>query len=342
MSRFLIEPLFCRMKFTLSSMLLSCLLFACTEASKKTKTQALSPFDSLSQRIAVELNNHNLLAQRAKLYIDKKDFQSARIDISKAILIDSTVADYYVVLADVSMGLGKPSAAKSALEKCISVNPEHVEGLNKLAEFNLYFKDYKKTIEMADRALKVNVHNPRSYFIKGYAFMESGDTMRAISSMQTAVEQDPDYYIAYVELGLLFAARKDKLAVNYFKLADKLKPNSSEVYYGLAKFHQDMGDIERAEETYRQLLKFDVNNAEAHYNMGYMAFKNRKDYRLAIEHFTKALETNRKMARAAYMRGLCYEALNEPQNAKAQYAFALKLDSSFVDAAKANKRLLGL
>ncbi|MBX7183363.1 MAG: tetratricopeptide repeat protein [Bacteroidia bacterium] len=319
-------------------------LFSC--GSKNTTQQSaqakLSPIDSLSQLLAVDRDNTNLLYQRAKLYVEKGDYTAAKIDISKAILRDTTKADYYPLLADIYMGLRQPVGAKAALEKCVEVAPNHVEGLNKLAEFNLFLKNYQETIRLADRALRVDIHNPKSYFIKGFAFMESGDTNKAINSMQTAVEQNPDYYEAFLQLGILFSAKKSKLAVNYFSNASQLQPNNIEPYYNLGMFYQNAGQIDKAIETYRLLLKLDNKDADTHYNLGYIDFMYKKAYDSAILNFTQALANDKKMAKAAYMRGLCYEALKRNDKAKAEYAFALKIDSSFALAAKANLRLLGL
>jgi tetratricopeptide (TPR) repeat protein len=316
---------------------------ACGNSSQPTDTKAtISPIDSISQLIAVDRNNSDLLFKRSKMYRDKGDFKAAKIDISKAIIADSTKADYYPLLADIYMGLKQPAGAKVALEKCVEVDPNHLEGLNKLAEFNLFLKNYKETIGLADRALKVDVHNAKSYFIKGFAFMEAGDTNKAINSIQTAVEQNPDYYEAYLQLGLLFSAKKSKLAINYFNNASQLQPNNIEPYYNLGMFYQNAGQYDKAIETYRLLLKLDSKEADTHYNLGYIDFKYKKAYESAIQHFTEAILNDKKMAKAVYMRGLCYEALNRIDKAKVEYAFALKVDSSFELAAKANKRLLGI
>ena len=56
-------------------------------------------------------------------------------------------------------------------------------------------------------------------------YKDLGDTAKAISSMQTAVEQDQQYYNAYMQLGILCAAQRNKLAVDYYKNALKVIPN---------------------------------------------------------------------------------------------------------------------
>ena len=56
--------------------------------------------------------------------------------------------------------------------------------------------------------LKIDETIAKGYFLKGMCYKESGDTTRAISSFQTACEQDNQYYDAYVETGRLFAAKK--------------------------------------------------------------------------------------------------------------------------------------
>ena len=82
--------------------------------------------------------------------------------------------------------------------------------------------------------------------MKGMNYKEIKDTAKAISSMQTAVEQDQTYYSAYIQLGILCAAQKNPLAVQYYKNAMRIQPNSTEAWYDLGKYYQDVKDWAQA------------------------------------------------------------------------------------------------
>ncbi|MFK5173600.1 tetratricopeptide repeat protein, partial [Propionibacterium freudenreichii] len=73
----------------------------------------------------------------------------------------------------------------------------------KLSEIALLLKDYANSIKYANDALKIDVFNPTAYFLKGMTYKYGKDTNNAISSFQTAIEQDNQYYKAFVELGFL-------------------------------------------------------------------------------------------------------------------------------------------
>ena len=77
-------------------------------------------------------------------------------------------------------------------------------------------------------------------------YLETRDTATAASSFQTVVEVDPTRYDAYIQLGLLYAAAHDDLALEYFRTARNLKANSIEALYDEAVYLQEHGDTEGA------------------------------------------------------------------------------------------------
>src|SRR6185369_1058886 len=145
---------------------------------------------------------------------------------------------------------------------------KNVDAMLKLAELYFYVKKYDKSIEYINMALKINKYNAKAYFMKGMNYKEIKDTAKAISSMQTAVEQDQTYYNAYMQLGILNAAQKNPLAVQYYKNALRIQPNSTEAWYDIGKYYQDVMDWTQASEAYATLLKIDPKYKNAFYNLG--------------------------------------------------------------------------
>ena len=77
-------------------------------------------------------------------------------------------------------------------------------------------------------------------------FKEVGDTAKAVSSFQTAVENNPDYYEAYLQLGMLYYSILDPLALNYLDNAINLNPKSVIGLYTKAMYFQKTDDIDMA------------------------------------------------------------------------------------------------
>jgi len=61
----------------------------------------------------------------------------------------------------------------------------------------------------ADELLRINKNNADAYFFKGMIFKSLEMKNKSISNFQTCVEQDPTYYNAYMQLGLLMSNKKD-------------------------------------------------------------------------------------------------------------------------------------
>jgi tetratricopeptide (TPR) repeat protein len=324
-------------------------VFLLSSCGNSTRTEVLKTNDSskvVTPKELTEINtsilsspsNPDLYHKRAKYYLNNKMYEEGLADMDRAMKIDSTKTDYYLTLSDLYFAVNKSGNAKIALEKCIALDNKNVDALLKLAELYLYVNKSDKSIEYINQALKVDKYNAKAYFMKGMNFKDLKDTAKAISSMQTAVEQDQQYYNAYIQLGILCAAQKNKLAIDYYKNAIRIQPKSSEAWYDLGKFYQDVEDWNNAIGAYQTLLKFD-NNKNAFYNLGVVYLVGLKQYNKAIEFFTGAISVDPNYVEAYYGRGVCYQQIGDNKRAAADFQTCLKLDSEFKPAISSMKEL---
>jgi tetratricopeptide (TPR) repeat protein len=320
-----------------------------TSCGDNNKTITSGGTDSVSVSISPELKeinseiladpaNPELYHKRAKYHLSAKSFDEGLADMSRVLNIDSTKAEYYLTLSDLYFSVNSSGQAKEALEKCISIDPQNAGAILKLAELYLYVSKNDKSIEYINQALRIDKYNAKAYFMKGMNFKDLKDTARAISSMQTAVEQDQQYYNAYMQLGILCAGKNDKIAVEYYKNAIRIQPKSIEAWYALGKYYQDVQDWKNAIGAYTTLLSFD-NNKNAMYNLGVIYLVGAKEYNKAIEHFTGAINIDPKYAEAYYGRGVCYQTMGESKKAAAEYQSCLAIDPEHLAAKKALQQL---
>jgi tetratricopeptide (TPR) repeat protein len=323
----------------------SLILLTCSCGNKGSKKGTGSGTDTISAELKAinELlretpGNAKLYVSRAKYYMNKKDFNAAQEDMSRAISIDSTRADFYLTLADLYFMVNKTGGSKTALEKCHQLDPSNSDCIMKLAELYFYVRKYQESLNFLDEALKLDQYNSKAYFMKGMNFKESGDTTKAISSMQTAVEQDNAYYNAYIQLGLLCGAKHNPLAEDYYMNALRLQPRSPEALYDFAKYLQDLKDYPRATALYKQLLALNDKSFDALYNLGVIGV-NQKNYTEASGYFTRAITAEPRNPRGYYGRGYCYQLMGETQNATSDYRYTLTLDPEFELAKEALLKL---
>lgn len=339
-----------KISFTISLIGGLLLLCACVNDSPDNiKTATTSKIDSLpeikhpqldliNEQIAIDSTNAELYFSRGIANQKLMNYQSAAIDFEKAITLNDTVASYYLNLAGLFAEGKNIVPAINVLSKGLEKQPGDVNMLLELSQYYIYINDTGKSIKMANEVLKSDASNVEAYFAKGMALAFSGDTLKAISTFQTATEQNPDYYNAFVQLGLLCAGKKMKLAEGYYKNAIRIEPKSKEAWYGLAMYHQNTNNFAEAKATYREIIGIDAQYKDAYYNIGYIYF-NEDSLKKALKHFNMAANVDVGFTRAYYMRGLVYESMGDMGNAKKDYNRTLSLDADFEMAKKGLSRL---
>jgi tetratricopeptide (TPR) repeat protein len=322
------------------------LVHSCTpdkQENKKEEKPAVSTQDSEVERLskAIEANPKDASAyyQRAKIYEGQKKFKLALNDINEAVANDSTKSEYFLTQANVLFANLLVPQSLEAFQKCIELDPKNIEAYLKLAELNLYIKKYKDAVQNANDVLRIDKHRAKAYFIKGFVFKEMGDTSNAISSFQTCTEQEPDNYDGYMQLGLLYGAKRNKLAIQYYNNALRLDPKSTEALYDRGLFYQDNGDLQKAIDDYQAIIQIDPSYKEAYYNIGYINLVYLDKYQEAVTYFTNAINSAKYYVDAYYNRGLSYEKLGNKAAAEADYKEALSIMPTYKLAIAAMKRL---
>lgn len=329
-------------KFKIFFILFLCLtlfLFNCKSKKNKNKAIPTDEIGKLSLKIEEDPKNAVLYAQRAKLYIDGQKIDSALKDISKAIAIDSNKSMFYVTLSDVYFAMGRISLCSKTLEQALMKDKKNIDAILKIAEINLYLKEYKISLENIEKALAIENLNPKAYFMKGMALKEYGDTFKAVEAFKKTIEQDANYYHSFIQLGILYAKKHDKLAIAYYNNAININPKSTEAFYGLAMYYQESGDLKNAIRNYEKIIEVDPNYKNAYYNLGYINLVFLKDYQKAVKCFTEAIANDSKYVEAYYNRGYSYELLKDFKNARIDYQNALKLKPDYTKPLEGLRRV---
>lgn len=317
----------------------------CTSGGRQDNGASV-PQDSLTaaiqrveQQIMADPANAALYAERARLNEQRDSFALAEGDWERAIAAAPKDPSWYIGLGDLYFRMVQVEDAEERFRKAIEVDPNNVQAHLKLSELYLLKRLYTEAMAEANTALRIDVRNPRGYFLKGWIHMEAGDTVLAISSYQTAIEQDPDLYDAYIALGILHAAKRDPLALHYYNTATELRPRSVEAWYNKGIYLQELGQDSAAFACYDQIKSIDPKNAVAWYNTGYILLEHQRRIGEARSQFTRAITLLPTYPQAYYNRGLTYELEGRLDSALADYQKALALAPSLDLAAQGLSRL---
>mgnify|MGYP003651536122 CR=1 FL=1 len=329
----------------------SILLFSCTENVKqeekkndKVEVDSLtayknSEFEIINTQLKSDPNNPNLYIKRAQLYKRYNEVPFAIEDIDRAIKVDSLIPEFYLLKAEMQKEIDLYADAKRTLDKCLLIDNNNVQARIELGWMAFIIQNYEQAIEYADAALKRNMYAAEAYYLKGMVFYEKQDTARAISSFITAVEQESNYYEAYIQLGVLHFNQDNDLAKGYIKNALRIKPESPEALYHYGLWSQEHGDYNEAIETYHKIIAIKPYR-EALFNLGYIHQEHLKVYDLAIGFYTEAIGSDKNYFEAYYNRGLCHEFLGNYDQAELDFRKALEINPDYDYAALSIDRIL--
>jgi len=331
------------LRLTIPFLLLCAILNACVDRGQDAGIpDGNSPtltLDQIDQQIIAQPGNAALFAKRAQFQEARDSMSAALKDWQRAVAIDSTQAEWRIGLGDLYFRKVEFQRAEEQFMKAIKLAPDSTEARLKMAKIRLLKKDYPEAMRWTNDALRLDQENPRAYFIKGWIHRQAGDTTLAISSYHTAVERDPEYYDAYIALGLIHSAKGDPLALEFYNTALDLRPNSVEAWYARGMYCQEKGLDSLAIASYAKIKEIDPKNATAWYNTGYVMLQHQQRYLDARIEFEKAITLLPNYANAYYNLGLTYEFEDQLNSAKAAYKQALVLQPDMDLAAEGLDRL---
>lgn len=315
------------------------LLLACTGGPKQNTEAPEGSLAWIEQRIIDNPRDPALFAQRAAYFERLDSFRLAEADWKRAIALDDAGIQHRLSLGDLYFRKVRLADAEQRFKEAVELEPRSVQARSKLSELYLAQSRFKEAMAEANEALRIDPQDGALYNLKGWIHRTAGDTDLAISSYQTAVERDPKLYDAYISLGLLHAARHDRLALDYYDNAIALRPNSLEALYNKAIAAQDHGQDSLALALYTRIKEVEPRYPLAYYNTGYVLLERKGDRKGARSEFARAIALQPDYTDAYYSRGLTYELEGLLDSAAADYQQAIRLMPDHTEAAKGLSRL---
>jgi tetratricopeptide (TPR) repeat protein len=259
-------------------------------------------------------------------------------DYKHAIALDSNNASLYSLVGDVLFENKDIQGSVQWLQKALTKDPNDKKARLKVAKMFLYIGKHSEGFQQIDIVLRNDAYNPEAYYLKGMLYKDMKDTAKALSSFQTAVQVSPDYKDAIVQLGVIYASRKDSIALRY--LDNAFKVDSSDVFPIFARgvYYQEQKDFARAKEEYTRCILHNRHYVDAYFNMGNILMQ-QDSVQKSMRQFAMVLKVDPRNPTAYYDRGVCYEVMDSMKSAIDDYRHALILDPTYKSPKEALKRL---
>lgn len=299
-----------------------------------------SAADSLEAAILANPNSPEPYHARAKFRASAGNPQGAFEDWGLALKADSAFSPAWENRTDMLYRMQNMEGCLEELNACIRYAPESTACLLRRAEFNIHLGQFERAFDDLNQALRINDQLHEAYWMKGKIYAANGNTEKAISSYQTAVEVNPQFFDGFISLGIYLAELNDPVAEEFYRSAIELRPQSVEARYNLAMFMQDAGRFDEALGTYRAILDIDSTNATASFNQGYIHLEYFANYDSAAFWFTEAIQRLPYYHQAFFNRGLARESMGDLSGAISDYSEALRIKPDYTVAALAKERAL--
>lgn len=330
------------MKHLIFCFILLSLIFICSNCSGQGKKGQVKN-ENLDSLIAKDPNNVGLLVKRGNLMLDsflikynKKFFDIAKPDATKAFRLDSSRIDTRLLYADVlandpERSVTDVSRSQYHYSFIVKQQPKNVKALVGLSSTYAFFADFQTAIQYVDQALKINPKYRDAYVMKGTIFLMQNNKKLAISSYETAVQQDPTFELAYLRLGQLYTEdEKYEVAIEKFRSAVAINPKLADAIYGVAYCDQMLERYKEAETGYHKLMTVDSKYHLGWFNIGYIKqFHTDNQLDSAIIYYQMATDIQPEFVKAWHNIGLCYEDKKDRTRALQAYAKALKYNPNF-------------
>jgi tetratricopeptide (TPR) repeat protein len=198
-------------------------------------------------------------------------------------------------------------------------------------------KEHQRSLGHLNAVHALEKSNTDAWYLKGMNLKEMKDTPTAITAFQYAFEADPSNYDAAMQLGILYSARRNKLAVDYYNACLRLKPKSDEAYFNRAWYYQQNRQYRDALKDYQKVIMINPSHDMAYYNVGYIHFELRQ-LDEALRSWNICIQMNPENVQAYYMRGLVHEIRGNKPDARLNYEYVLKLQPDHALAREGLKR----
>lgn len=174
-----------------------------------------------------------------------------------------------------------------------------------LGRVALFDKNYKESISLLERAVRVDSPGAYSYNALGIVYLEQAQYELAILAFRDAIKRAPYWPYPLHNMALAYLQTGDyRSAIRSYEEAIRLAPKYSYLPYNLGLIYQRLNRTKEAEAAYRMAIELAPESAEPYNALGYLRAATgrrteaEKLYRQALEKNPELLPARQNLALA--------------------------------------------
>lgn len=159
----------------------------------------------------------------------RNDFEGALGHLEKAELTESTNPGFLYHVGNVYLGLERHDDAERAYQSALKHDDTHANSLMGLCRTYFEKGNIAKALDFGKQAVGLRFQFPLGHYFYGQARAASGDQKGAVQSLNTAIEQNPNFKEAHVLLASIYKQweNESELAQEHLAAANSLEQHST-------------------------------------------------------------------------------------------------------------------
>lgn len=173
--------------------------------------------------------------------------------------------------ADLLVQLNRPDDAIRVARGALKRDERFVPAMMSLVRANLKVGKIELADSILDQALAIDEKNAQLHYFKGKRLLEDQRLAEAINEFRRAVELDPDFAEARMELALrLLAGANYDEALKQLQAVEKITPRLVEVQLALGDAYRSTRQWDKAKAAFDKALRMRTDLPQAHYDLALM------------------------------------------------------------------------
>ena len=304
--------------------------------------QIIDAENSFNEALNIDPSFAPALQGLSKLFLYKGDLKKANTFSIKAVQADEDFRDWSNQIVQIIESMSKAKKSSDSQEKIksyesiINDHPYYSDAYFYLGYSHYKAQDIKAASLNFSKALQIypdhkNAKTMLGNITKkllndGNKAYKRGDLGKATTYYKTALEYDPNFYLAYFQLGVLQKKQgQSKAAIESLNKVLDIKPEHDKTWFTLGTAHESDGNNEKAIEHYQKAIDINPRYSKAYGNLGKLLTE-KIAYKEAEDILKTAVQIDPEYA-DGYMRlGLLYIELENYEEAASNLEISTELD----------------
>mgnify|MGYP003693645011 CR=1 FL=1 len=259
---------------------------AALSGQKPDETKQIEQMQAALQK---DPKNIPLRETLAKALLRKNQVKEAQAELRKLLDLNPAHAEGNYLMAQIAFQQGNPDEAANHLRATLRANPSHIGAHTLLGRYLEQKGQPAQAQAEYEAALRVNPNLADVKLQLGLLYVRSGRLPEAVRLAHELEQSDPKSAAPHLLRGIaLLAQSNPQGAVEAFNAALKINHDLPEAQRGLGQAYQQLGRIDRAEESYRKALALNDKDVASLNNLAWLLVEQRKKPDEALTLATKA------------------------------------------------------